>query len=179
MCRFLSAIVLRNGDIICAPDLTDSHEDLISANKLRDDQFSNFLERFVRIEFTPPEDRSLISDLSKWNFSVDEAETPDWFDHEKVRTNLESMVARHIISDNRKILLGGWWILVENAIVDTCKNSVIKIMYGSSQVRTMYGSSHVVIMSDSSQVGTMYGSSQVRTMSDSGQAPKSPTTARR
>ncbi len=30
MCNFLSAIAYKNGDIFCAPEYTDSHEDLIS-----------------------------------------------------------------------------------------------------------------------------------------------------
>jgi len=55
MCNFLSAIVTKNGKFICHPELTDSHESLIEAYGLKDEE--NFRERqFVRIEFTPPDD---------------------------------------------------------------------------------------------------------------------------
>lgn len=50
MCNFLSAIVMKNGRIICDPEHTDSHSDLIAANELRDDDV--FIRGWVRVEFT-------------------------------------------------------------------------------------------------------------------------------
>ena len=141
MCNFLSAIVLKNGDILCAPEYTDSHEDLIQHFNLQDNEMSKYLERFCRIEFVPPKGMVGISNLSNWVLNVDEQETPSWFDKEKVRNSMESLVRDHIISDNRKFLLGGWWILVGNAVIEISKSSQVKMMCDSSQVNKMCDSS--------------------------------------
>ena len=172
MCTFLSALVLRNGDLVCDPEHSDSHEDLVASLGLRDDQVSNHLESFCRVEFTPPRDHSLVSDLSKWNLKLDEENKPSWFSEEKVRQQLENLVSRHVVSDKRKLLLGDWWILVGEANVKVVKNSRIVAMYDSSQVGSMHDSSRVGKMYNSSQVGDMYDSSQVIVMSDSSQVGK-------
>ena len=80
MCKFLSAIVLKNGDIICDPEHTDSHSDLVAAFNLRDDD--QYVDRFVKVEFTPPinaENLSDYSDVANYAFRVDERGEPDWF----------------------------------------------------------------------------------------------------
>lgn len=73
MCKFLSAIVLKNGDLICDPFI-DSHEDLIDRYNLRDNNTNNF----IRIEHTPDDD-FYYSDLTEYKLHIDENTTPDWF----------------------------------------------------------------------------------------------------
>ena len=83
MCKFLSAIVLKNGDIICDPQSTDSHEDLIKYLDLKDDIISQAQESFCRVEFIPDYDD--IFDLSEWKLVLDESVKPSWYDEKKVR----------------------------------------------------------------------------------------------
>ena len=53
MCNFLSAIVMKSGDLICDPEHTDSHEDLLESNGIQD----NGMGGFVLVEFLSPEGR--------------------------------------------------------------------------------------------------------------------------
>ena len=169
MCNFLSAIVLRNSDIICMPEYTDSHEDLIEWKGLSD-KGQDF---FVRVEFYP-ENRQY-DKLEEYKLQVDQSFTPKWFNDElknRVKERLQAKIQRMIISYNRKILLGGCFILTNNIIIDRAVNTRIKAMYGSSQVNEMNDSSQVNEMYDSSQVNKMYDSSQVNEMYDSSQVNK-------
>ena len=167
MCKFLSAIVMRSGDILCDPINTDSHEDLLQAHNIRDTDIQS--GRFARVEFTPPEDLTTIMDLSTWTLRVDEDSTPDWFDAVRVREDLSSRIQRMLITDHREFLLGGCWILAGEGKVDTVKNTRIVSMHDTSQVRGMYGNSQVVSMYDTSQVGSMDDNSQVVSMYDTSQ----------
>lgn len=161
MCRFLSAIVKKNGEVICLPEASDSHEDLIAYAKLRDE--SKHIRFFVRVEFYPPDGVPLY-EAKKYELHVDEPDPPDWFDEsikDKVERKLYRRVKKMLVSGEEPILLGGCYILHGEAKVGIVKNSLIKAMYNSSRVGEMYNSSQVGGMHNSSQVGGMYGSSQI------------------
>ena len=57
MCKFLSAIGMNNGDILCDA-LIDSHEDIISIHELNDNYSK--LRNWVRLEFSPENQKDLI-----------------------------------------------------------------------------------------------------------------------
>ena len=165
MCTFLSAIVMKNGDVLCDPEHTDSHEDLLAKHNIRDGLAQQ--GKFARVEFIPPKDHANIEDTSKWTFKVDEQVKPDWLDEERARSSLAARVKRMFVQDKRSILLGGCWILGDGADVAKVRNARIYGMYGSSKVGNMQDSSKVGVMCDSSKVGEMYGSSKVGEMCDS------------
>jgi len=144
MCKFLSALVLRDGSVICDPEHTDSHEDLIAAHKIRDDQMSALREHFCRIEFVPP-DEGDITDLSSWSLTVDEHADPEWWLERKaqVREHLESLVRAHTITDARDILLGGWWIICGKACVARVVTAAVKCVRDSATVCGVRGSATV------------------------------------
>lgn len=50
MCNFLSAVVLRNGDVLTHPML-DSHSDLVRYYKLPDTRV--YHQHFAKVELTP------------------------------------------------------------------------------------------------------------------------------
>ena len=168
MCDFLSAIVLKNGDIICAPEFTDSHEDLIIVNNLREGYGTNYCENFARVEFTPPEDTSNILKLSLWELKLDQKDEPSWWDEDKVRGKLEALVSSHILKDVRKpILFGGWYILTgETHIGEICHTRIIS-MHDSSRIGNAYSASVIEHMHDSSKVERLYATSKVSSMCDS------------
>jgi hypothetical protein len=166
VCKFLSALVLRNGDIYTRPEATDSHEDLIEDLGFKDDGSDGF----VRVEFVPPPDRNIV-DPNAWKFRLDQ-ERPSWFsqqDEERAIDKLRRRVANMLVSDKRKILLGGCWILHGDAVVSRAHSARIVMMLGSSQVGVMHGSSQVGVMHESSRVGEMHESSRVGEMHDSSQ----------
>ena len=183
MCKFFSAIIMRDGTMICDPEHTDSHEDLIDANNLHDGGTALYQERFARIEFTPPEDHAKIEDLTAWKFRVDEDAKPSWLDEKDARERCEARVSRMFFRGEAKILLGGCWILVGNSKVVKICGSKIKIMYGTSSVGTMcgtssvgtmWGTSSVGEMRETSSVGTMRETSSVGTMRDESKSPRDP-----
>ncbi len=167
MCKFKSAIVLRNGDIL-HNDFTDSHEDLIELFGLVD----NGKENFVRIEYSTNSKR--LDKIENYSLVVDEKSTPAWFEEirEPVAEQMKTIVLNMIISENLKIIVGRSVILTGNAIVNKIRHCIIHEMRGSSQVGTMRESSQVGTMLESSQVGEMWGSSQVGEMRESSQVGK-------
>ena len=127
MCNFLSAIVKRNGDVVCDPEHTDSHEDLVANEGLPDKGKGEF----VRVEFTPG---GVIDDPKTWNLQLDEAMTPIWWTDEmveKVREYLERLVSNHIVRENRKVLIGGWWIIAKGASIGKNCGARIYVNYGT------------------------------------------------
>ena len=134
MCNFLSAIVKRNGDIICKPDCTDSHEDLIDFAGLVDDGRG----AFVRVELTP--DGNDFANVDDYTFRVDQQDTPDWWTEDlaaSVEESLRDRVRRMIIAEDRKIVLGGCWIVVDGATVQKSMNATIRMIGGT--IKLIYG----------------------------------------
>ena len=116
MCNFLSGVSLKPtdgrvlGDLICDPEHTDEHHILIASRNVRDDEQAYFQANLAGWEFTPPENKADLLDLKKWMFTVDERESPPWFDLAAERERAEGIVARMIVRDRREALLGGCWI---------------------------------------------------------------------
>jgi hypothetical protein len=154
---------MRNGDILCHPDLTDSHEDLLKKYKIRDGY--NQLGKFCRVEYIPT-DLKKITDFSTWKLIVDEKIKPGWLDEDRIKSSLNERVKRMFVDEEIDILLGGCWILLSNAHVKTVKNACIKYMLGKSKVGSMHDSSRVLAMRDSSKVDSMHDSSRVLAMFD-------------
>jgi hypothetical protein len=169
MCKFFSAIVSRSGELYFNK-LTTSHEDIIDEFLLKD---NSLVENICRVEFYPDEEKDVFYP-DKYKLHIDEQNTPDWFDVEKqatVSNQLRDIITNMIISDNRKILIGGAYILI-NAKVEKLKNCMVFFMSGTSSVGRMcdtssvgrmYGTSSVGEMYDTSSVGRMYDTSSIKT----------------
>jgi hypothetical protein len=134
MCKFMSALIMRNGDLLCDPEHTDSHEHIVAMHSLRDEGHLGAGGRdWARIEFTPPSDRSTICDLSAWTLSVDENATPDWLDLDAVRAACVARVERMIVREDRAILVGGPWIITAGRM---CKiiGRIVAVLPGADLV---------------------------------------------
>jgi len=173
MCNFLSAIFTRDGRLICQPQYTDSHSDLMAAYGIKARQTDAPVQQFVRLELIPPE--PFVLDMAKWQETIDEHEVPAWFDDAKRFDAFEQMreiIANAVVTDTRDMLLGGFYILADKALIKEMRgsrvvmlgNSQVETMWGNSQVETMWGNSQVGAMLENSQVKTMLGNSQVETM---------------
>ena len=156
MCKFLSAIVTRDGRVLSAPEYTDSHEDLIAAFGLRD----NGLDHFCRVEYTPK--GAEYDNLDSYVLRLDEDDEPSWWAERKddVEAELRHRIEAMIVREDHDILLGGCWIIASGT-VKIAKSCTIRNMYGTSSVGSMYGTSSVGSMSGTSRVGSMYGTSSV------------------
>jgi hypothetical protein len=168
MCKFYSAIVMRNGDLLHNEHLM-SHEDIIRLFNINDSQVN--CDKFVRIEFTPNENIDL-PDIEKYKLRVDESFTPDWFEkhREYITERLKEFVSKRIITTNQKILTGGLYV-VKDCVIDKLISAQViwlqgqvNVMWGNSQVNVMWGNSQVNMMRENSQVNEMMGNSQVNEM---------------
>ena len=101
MCNFLSAIVLKDGTVLCDPQNHDSHERLIQMNSVKDGHVQN--GRFVRVEFLPPNDAKELFDVSKWSFKFDDYERPDWFNQDSCVQKLCTILTRMLVNDTREL----------------------------------------------------------------------------
>ena len=158
MCNFLSAIYKQDGSIICLPEHTDSHEDLIAHANL-DDSKDPVLNRWIRVEFTPP-DKADVTNPDEYTLKVDEPSTPVWFDDDKRADCIAQLSARiraMVVKDKHlKIILGGCWILCGDAKVDRFVDGRVFRMLNTSKVGTMRDTSKVGEMWDTSKVGIDY-----------------------
>jgi hypothetical protein len=119
MCEFLSAIVTRDGAVLCEP-LLDSHSDLIALFKLREGEAGN---NFVRVEFLPRPDRDGkldYSDVDSYELRMDETRIPSWWAEyaQLVTKYLRDRVKNMIIDEERAIVAGSAWILGPRAKVE-------------------------------------------------------------
>ena len=140
MCKFLSAIVLKNGDILYN-QATDSHEDLVALHNLRDNREGNF----ARAEFFPDK-ASDLDKPDKYQLNIDESITPDWLTDElkgRVSEHLRSVVSRMIVDGDATCLIGGTYVLTGGAKVGFTKAVRIVAMLGTSQVGAMWDTSRV------------------------------------
>src|SRR3990167_5932918 len=175
MCKFFSGIAFKNGDIYYNP-MTDSHEDLVAEKELDDTVVLSSVKRnWVRFEYTSDN----LADLKTYMLKIDESSSPTWCDKEflenledKSKNIVKAMILHKV---EKKILVGGCWLLTGGSIIDKVVNvriillesSSVKQMWESSSVKQMWGSSSVNEMWGSSSVNQMRGSSSVNEMLES------------
>ena len=165
MCKFYSAIVMKNGDLLHNENLI-SHEDIIDFFNINDSQVN--CDKFVRVEFSPL-NKSDIADISAYRLNVDESSAPEWFEkhREYITEKLSSIVKNRIVEGDRKLLTGGMYVL-KNANIQKIMSCII-ISMGNSQVGEMRENSQVRVMRENSQVGVMWENSQVGEMWENSQ----------
>ncbi len=73
MCQFASFVLTKDREFWL--ETSDSHEEIISRHKLHADGVTG--PNIIRVELTPPMD-GLWSDLSHWDFRIDQDITPGW-----------------------------------------------------------------------------------------------------
>lgn len=127
--EFLSILIFPDGSIRCDPQNTDSHDALIDYHDLPDDNL--FIRKYVRAKYKVDHVDDL-PDISKYKLVLCEEYEPIWL--EDILTsairNCRSLINRMIVSDKRKILLGGCWIIVKGAHIGRVLNSRIIYMNG-------------------------------------------------
>lgn len=168
MCRFFSALVLRNGDLLHDP-ATDHHSWLIEAHGLNAFETSR-TEHFVRVEYAP-NNPELSYDLSAYRLRVDEETTPIWWDEvqESVEAKCRAIVSRMIINDARPMLLSGAYVLGPKAAINQVVGARIAAMCGdayitktaNTHIESMFERARIFELAYGSVVGTMFSDSQI------------------
>ena len=153
MCDFLSALVLRNGDVLSHPML-DSHSDLVTYFKLPDT--NAHIQHFAKVELTPVD----WMDAATWKWSVDEAVLPIWWDDVKDRAEatLRARAAGMILKDGEhQLIVDGCWIVGGTAKIRDVRSGWIRRVQDSARVSGVWDSAQVsgvgphVILDDSAK----------------------------
>lgn len=87
MCEFKSGIIFKNR-VVLAPLGNESHSSLLESLEVEDNEF-NASKKFVRAELIPPEKYIITSDISKWEYRVDQDIVPDWYSNDPGRYEQE------------------------------------------------------------------------------------------
>ena len=159
MCKFMSAIVMRNGDILCDPEHTDSHEELIHANNL---STTTVGERgYCRVEYAPADGDPANTD--NYVLRVDEETVPRWWAkvRDDVEESLRARVGRMVIEGEVKCLLGGCWIVRGKAVIGKVRSSRIVAVRDSAQITNVGGSASISNVGGSASISNVSGSAQI------------------
>jgi len=110
MCKLKSAIILKDG--IFMPNNYDSHTKMLEELKI-DDTSLNYGTKFIRAEIYP-ESGDAFTDISTWQFHVDQDRTPKWFvpeyDEQRTRESLKIWASDEGRGYNSKKKLGEFGI---------------------------------------------------------------------
>ena len=86
MCQFKSGIISKN-KVILTPEGNESHSDLLESLGIEDNHM-NAAKTFVRAELIP-EDGNKYTNISEWNYRVDQDIVPDWYEKDPGRYETE------------------------------------------------------------------------------------------
>lgn len=123
MCDTFSALVMKNGDLVFYPEVTDSHEDLVEYMDLRDTQLN---PPFLRVEYCPNNDNW--SNLDDYRLTYDELYDLDWWTEDLENRTIERLrdrISRLIIREDQRVILGGACILAKDVHVEKIVNARI------------------------------------------------------
>ena len=114
MCKFISSIGFKNGDIICNPNI-DSHEDLIHSFELKESKMRNW----IRLEFYPNLNTEYHL-IGKYKLHIDD-DIVSWITEElkeKWIKKLKVILKRIIITESKYCLSGSTYILNGNILIN-------------------------------------------------------------
>jgi hypothetical protein len=140
MCHFLSALVVRNGDVLHHPML-DSHSDLVRYFKLPDT--SAYISHFAKVELRPKD----WMDAATWEWVVDEPTRPAWLDdvESAAEAKLRAMASRMILREGEHMgpVVDGCWIVGGTAILRDVRAGRIVRVWDSAQIHNVWGSAQI------------------------------------
>lgn len=164
MCQFLSAVILRNGDVLTHPML-DSHTDLIRYYKLPDT--TAYHQHFAKVELTPVD----WMDPATWTFRLDEDTAPSWWDDVAtgVEATLRARAEKMILRGDHDLIVDGCWIIGGAAKIRDVRSGRIMRVQGSAQIHRVGGSAQIHGVGGSAQIHRVGGSAQIHGVGDSAQ----------
>jgi hypothetical protein len=126
MCKFFSAIGMKNGDILYKDGL-DSHSDLIDFFDLPDDRECR---HFVKLEFYPK--AGMEHDIEEYSFRIDEETAPIWTEDVVKSFEMKSRnaVSRMIVTNHARLISSESIIIGPGARIGMVKNSRVYFMNG-------------------------------------------------
>ena len=168
MCRLKSCLVLKN-HVFCPA--YDSHQDMLKELGIEDNE-TNAMKTFVRVELTPPEATSnyfddkyftsLQAPLSEWKLIVDQDILPDWWEPAIYRRAIEEEIQKWLdkyvlINQEEKTIVGNGY--KDRYYLYNCKYIFLidtnSIMKNCSTIRCEGGNNIIAINSELSSDKTL------------------------
>lgn len=84
MCHPFSCIVMRGGKVHWS-NKTDSHDELLYDNGLKDKDDPKLGMKFARVEITPDDGNYIDTPITDWVLNIDESIQPDWWSEKHER----------------------------------------------------------------------------------------------
>ena len=151
MCKMASFIITRTK--VLWSIMSDSHEDIISEHRLRDDMHG---DDFVRVELYPPNDDYRLP-VDQWIYRTDQDSTPDWYDPREaeiaVRSEMPKWIETKIINDPKaKIVIrsGVNRIIFAGKVIQSGGEC---LLYGSSSNKQSGGKCYMYDSAKNTQSG--------------------------
>ncbi|MCR4376278.1 MAG: hypothetical protein NUW22_15665, partial [Acidobacteria bacterium] len=158
MCNFLSALALKNGDLLLHPML-DSHSDLVRYFKIPDARQGH--QHFAKVELTPED----WMDVSTWKFQLDEDSAPIWWEDvaARVEADLRQRANRMILRDGEhELIVDGCWIIGGTAKIRDVRSGRIVRVQDSASIRDVRGSASIQGVWDSASIRDVGGSASIQ-----------------
>lgn len=113
MCNFKSAIFLKN-KVVLAPEGNESHSNLLDSLGI-EDNYLNASKVFVRAELIPP-NKNKARPIDEWEYRVDQDITPDWYeiDPERYELEMRNAVKEYMKDKLQNIICGYEWTPIQN-----------------------------------------------------------------
>lgn len=126
MCQLKSCLVLK--DRVFCPDY-NSHQSMLEELGI-EDNYLHADKTFVRVEFTPPNNKSLIEPLDRWTLKVDQDVIPEWWDEKADRQRVEEAVETwrkgHVFTGGKHIVTTGTVYAYGDAEVQVYNDAMVK-----------------------------------------------------
>ena len=116
MCQFKSGIILKN-KVVLTPEGNESHSDLLESLGIEDTHM-NAAKTFVRAELIPKDDNKY-TDVSEWNYRVDQDIVPDWYEkdpgryEQEFRDVVKEYMREHMEKKNIVPICGYGWTAIK------------------------------------------------------------------
>jgi cobyrinic acid a,c-diamide synthase len=166
MCNFLSAIALKNLDVIWDYKCPDNHEQLIKKYNLKGSKSNCFNEAFCKVEFSmiSPQNNDLKpNDIGNWRVNLG-GDVPDWFDKEIITNKLWAIISNMFVQGEKELLEKGCFILLDTALVEEVRSCRIQYMLGKSVIKNLRENSTVENMRNLSFIKTIWDNSSISSM---------------
>lgn len=136
MCQFKSGVILKN-KVVLAPEGNESHSDLLESLGI-EDTHTNATKKFVRAELVP-KDGNKYTNISEWNYRVDQDIIPDWYEEDperyeqEFREAVKEYMKEYMEKRNITVICGYGWIAIRED-----ENGTYYLMDGSLE-KTEFG----------------------------------------
>ena len=158
MCNFLSGIGFKNGDVYTSP-YTDRHEYMIADLGLNDN--GSALQNWIRCEYSSHD----LTDINSYQLIIDEPSAPAWVTTElknqwgkELKSRAEKCI---LVTGEKKILLGGKWVVGGDVKINNVINSQIVFCGGNASITGVGDNASITGVRDNASITGVWGNASI------------------